>query len=97
MADERVGTVHDIRGDVKADAEGLLNQAAGGVQDAYNKTADAATEGAKAVKEAAIAGHDFLRNFVEKNPHTAVVLAIGLGLLVGYTSHRPPPRRGWWD
>lgn len=97
MADERSSSVHGIRSDVKADAEGLLNQAAGAVQGAYSKTVDAAAEGAQTAKDAAIAGHDYLRKFVENNPHTAVAIALGLGLLIGYTSHRPPPRRSWWD
>src|SRR5262245_24877043 len=97
MSDERAANVRDIRGDVKAEAEGLLNQAAGAVQDAYSKTVDAAAEGAQTAKEAAIASHDYRRKFVEKNPHTAAAIALGLGLLTGYTSHRPQLKRNWGD
>lgn len=108
MADERMGTVRplgakaDQRGgnaasDVRSQADGLMNQAADAVQDAYGKTVDAAVEGAKTVKGAAVASHDFLRRFMEENPHTTTVIALGIGLLIGYAAKRPPPRRGWWD
>jgi ElaB/YqjD/DUF883 family membrane-anchored ribosome-binding protein len=107
MADERMGirplgAKADQRGgnaagDVRSQADGLMNQAADAVQDAYGKTIDAAVEGAKTVKGAAVASHDFLRRFMEENPHTTTVIALGIGLLIGYAAKRPPPRRGWWD
>jgi uncharacterized protein YjbJ (UPF0337 family) len=108
MADERMGTVRPLgakadqnwgnaAGDTRSHADGLMNQAAGAVQDAYGTTVDAAVEGAKAVKGAAVASHDFLRKFMEENPHTTTVIALGIGLLIGYAAKRPPPRRGWWD
>lgn len=93
MADDRTGTVHGIRGDPKADAEGLLNQTASAVQDAV----DAAAQGAQSAKDAAIAGADILHDFVEERPYTTAALALGLGLLIGLMSSRQPPRRGWWD
>jgi ElaB/YqjD/DUF883 family membrane-anchored ribosome-binding protein len=64
----------------KAEAEDMLNQAAGAVQDI------------------AVAGRDLLQDFVEDRPYTTAAIALGLGLLIGYSAHRPaPPRRGWWD
>lgn len=98
MADDRIaGTVRSVggkvqegvgkvTGDTKTEIEGVMNQAAGAVQEAYGKTVDAA-----------VASHDYLKTFVEDNPHTAVAIAMGIGLLIGYTAHRPPPRRHWWD
>ena len=108
MADESAGSPRvvggkfgenagKIAGDVRTEAEGLLNQAAGAVQNAYGKTVDAAAEGAQTAKEVAIASHDFLRKFVEEKPYTTAAIALGMGLLIGYTAHRPPPRRSWWD
>ena len=107
MVEERVGTVRPLgakaeqrggnAGDTGSHDNGLMNQAAGAVQDAYGKTVDAAVEGAKSVKGAAVASHDFLRRFMEENPHTTTVIALGIGLLIGYAATRPPPRRGWWD
>jgi uncharacterized protein YjbJ (UPF0337 family) len=111
MADDRMtGTVRNfggkvqegvgkITGDTKMEAQGVVNQAAGAVQEAYGKTVDAALDGAQTVKDAAVAGHDLLKTFVEDNPHTSVAVALGIGLLIGYTAHRspPPPRRYWWD
>jgi len=109
MADDRVsGTVRNfggkvqegvgkITGDTKTEVQGLVNQAAGAVQDAYGSAVDAATEGAQSVKDAAVAGHDTVKKFVEDNPHTAVAIAMGIGLFIGYSAHRQPARRYWWD
>ena len=110
MTDDRIaGTVRSfggkvqegvgkVTGDTKTEVKGVMNQAAGAVQDAYGKTVDAATEGAQTVKEAAIQGHDIVRKFVEDNPYTAAAIALGVGLLIGYAAHRPPQqRRYWWD
>jgi uncharacterized protein YjbJ (UPF0337 family) len=108
MADEAIGTVRTLggkveqrvgsaAGDARTQENGLMNQAAGAVQEAYGKTMDAAAEGAETVKGAAVAGHDFLKKFMEDYPHTTTAIALGIGLLVGYTAKRPPARRGWWD
>jgi uncharacterized protein YjbJ (UPF0337 family) len=89
--------VGKISGNAATQAEGLADQALGAVQDAYGATKDAAAEGAKMVKEAAIEGEDILRNFIEKQPYTATLVALGIGLVIGYASHRPtPPSRNWW-
>ena len=95
MADEHASVGRGR--DAKADAEGLLNKATDAVQDAYSKTVDAAAEGAQVAKDAAIAGRDFLQEFVERNPYTTAALAFGMGLLIGFMSNRPPPTRRWWD
>jgi len=92
-AEEDIGKIAD---DAKTQVEGLVDQATGVVQDAYGKTMDAAAEGAQTVKVAAIAGHDYLRKFMEDNPHTTTVIALGIGLLIGYAAHRQPSRRSWW-
>jgi uncharacterized protein YjbJ (UPF0337 family) len=83
-------------GDTKSEMKGAMNQAAGAVQDAYGKTVDAAVEGAQTVKEVAIQGHDTVRRIVEDNPYTAIAIALGIGLVIGYAAHREPQRR-WWD
>ena len=110
MTDDRIaGTVRNVggkvqegagkvMGDTTTEVKGVMNQAAGAVQDAYGKTVDAAMEGAQTVKEAAIEGQDILRKFIEDNPLTATAVALGLGLVIGYAAHRPPPQRGhWWN
>ncbi|HLQ89718.1 MAG TPA: hypothetical protein VK148_06775 [Xanthobacteraceae bacterium] len=107
MAEERIqGTVRSFGGKLeegigkamtKTEAGGLIDQAAGAVEDAYGKTKDGALEAADAVKGAAVETHDFLRKYMEDNPHTTTVVALGLGLLIGYAAHREPPRRHWWD
>jgi uncharacterized protein YjbJ (UPF0337 family) len=109
MTDDRIaGTVRNLGGKVqegvgkvtgnaKTEAAGLMNQAAGAVQDVYGQAADAAAEGAETVKQAAIEGHDFLKKFIEDNPHTATLIAVGIGIFIGYAVHQPPRRRYWWD
>jgi hypothetical protein len=57
------------RADAKTQAGGVMNQAAGAVQDADGRTVDAAAEGAQSVKDVAVAGHDVLKKFVEARHH----------------------------
>jgi len=108
MADERFpNTVRSIgdraessagqtASEAKTELKDLTNQAAGAVQDAYGKTKDVAAEGAEAVKDAAVASHDFLKEFMEDNPHTTTVIALGIGLLIGYAVGGQAPRRSRW-
>jgi len=109
MTDDRIpGTVRNIGGkvqegvgkvigDAQIEAKGLMNQAAGTIQDAYGQALDSVAEGAEVVKQAAIEGHDFLKKFIEENPYTATVIAVGMGFFLGYAAHQPPRRRYWWD
>jgi ElaB/YqjD/DUF883 family membrane-anchored ribosome-binding protein len=80
VIEESAGRVAD---NTKAAAEGFVNQAVDVVQDNYGKAVDTAKDGVEAAKDAAVAGHDFLRKFMEDNPHTTTALALGVGLLVG--------------
>jgi uncharacterized protein YjbJ (UPF0337 family) len=90
--------VGKVTGNAATQAEGVVDQAMGAMQDAYGATKDAAVEGAKMVKDAAVEGEDILRNFIEKQPYTATLIALGVGLIIGYSAHRPapPPPRNWW-
>jgi uncharacterized protein YjbJ (UPF0337 family) len=89
--------VGKVTGDTTTEVKGVMNQAAGAVQDAYGETVDAAMEGVETVKEAVIEGHDVVRKFVENNPHTATAIALGIGLFIGYAAHIQPSRQRWWD
>ena len=102
MADERIESrVRAAGGEgigKTADTnDGLVYQATGAVKEAYGKTMDAAAESAETIMDAAVAGHDYLRKFMEDNPHTTSLIALGIGLVIGYAAHRPPPRRNWWN
>jgi ElaB/YqjD/DUF883 family membrane-anchored ribosome-binding protein len=98
MADELRSTVRSVgttiketADNTKAATEGLMNRAADAaetVQDGYGKAVDAAKEGAVAARDAAVAGHDFLRKFMDDNPHTTTAIALGIGVLIGYTATR---------
>jgi uncharacterized protein YjbJ (UPF0337 family) len=84
-------------GDVKTEAKGLMNQAAGAAEDAYGQAVDIAKDSAQKVRDVALEGHDYLKNFMEENPHTTTAIALAIGILIGYAAHRPPRRRHWWD
>ena len=99
MADELKATVRSVgtkveesvgqmAKDTKVAADGLMDQAAATVQDAYGKAEAATKDGVETAKDAALAGHDFLRKFMEDNPHTTTALALGIGVLIGYTASR---------
>jgi hypothetical protein len=36
-----------------------------------------------------------VKKFVEDNPHTAVLIGIGIGFFIGYAAHQPPRRHYW--
>ena len=105
MADERYGgSVRTLGGrtdNTSSSAsdgnEGVLDQVSDTMRSAYDKTTETAMEGAEAIKDAAVAGHDFVKRFMDENPHTTTIIALGIGLLIGYAAHRPPPPRGWWN
>ena len=107
MTDDRVGgAVRNYSGksdfgrvsdDAKTGATAVINQPADAVQKAYGQAVDAVGEGTDSVKQVAIEGHDFLKKFIETNPHTATLVAIGIGIFIGYAAHQPPRRRYWWD
>jgi uncharacterized protein YjbJ (UPF0337 family) len=70
-----------VTGDARRQAEGLANQAAGAAQDLYGQAADTARE----------TGGNFekvLRRTIETQPYTSVLVALGIGWLVG-RMHRP--------
>jgi uncharacterized protein YjbJ (UPF0337 family) len=103
MTEDRIeGRVRNVGGKVEEDfgnavGGGRLNQAAGAAQEAYRRTRDAAVEGAQSVKDAVVIGHDAIARFMEENPHTTALIALGIGLLIGYSARPPAQRRGWWD
>ena len=68
-------------GNARAQAEGLANQAAGAAQDLYGQAADVARDRASGFEQA-------LRHTVETQPYTSVLVAIGIGWLLGRL-HRP--------
>jgi len=90
MNDDRLaGRVRNIGGN----KQGLMNEAAGAAEDAYDQAMDVAVESAQKVKDVAVEGHDFFKNFMEDNPHTTAVIALTLGIFIGYAAHRPSGRR----
>jgi ElaB/YqjD/DUF883 family membrane-anchored ribosome-binding protein len=88
MNDDRIGRVRNISGN----KQGLMNEAAGAAEEAYGQAVDLAADSAQKVKDVAIEGHDFLKNFMEDNPHTTAAIALTLGIFIGYAAHRPSPR-----
>jgi ElaB/YqjD/DUF883 family membrane-anchored ribosome-binding protein len=81
---------HTIR-DAKKQASGVASEVSD-AQDLYGQAADSASQGAdattKAARKAAGSFEKALRNTIENQPYTAVVIALGLGWLFG-RMHRP--------
>lgn len=79
-------------GDAKKNAAGVANEVSGAAQDIYGQAADSAAQVAdattKAARKTAGSFERALRNTIETQPYTAVVIALGLGWLFGRT-HRP--------
>jgi ElaB/YqjD/DUF883 family membrane-anchored ribosome-binding protein len=79
-------------GDAKKQAAGVAGAVSDAAEDLYGQAADSASQVADATTRAArkTAGsfEEALRNTIENQPYTAVVIALALGWLVGRT-HRP--------
>jgi hypothetical protein len=79
-------------GDAKKQAAGVANEVSDAAQDIYDQATDSAAQVAGATRNAArkTAGsfERALRNTIETQPYTAVVIALGLGWLFG-RMHRP--------
>jgi uncharacterized protein YjbJ (UPF0337 family) len=79
-------------GDAKTQAEGLANQVKGAAQDLYGQARDSAAhvaeETAATARQTATSFESALRNTIETQPYTAVLVALGLGWLFG-RMHRP--------
>jgi ElaB/YqjD/DUF883 family membrane-anchored ribosome-binding protein len=79
-------------GDAKKQAAGVAGEVSDAAQDLYGQAVDSASQVADATTRAArkTAGsfEKALRNTVETQPYTAVVIALGLGWLFG-RMHRP--------
>ena len=70
-----------VTGDLKAQAQGKLDQAVGTAQDLYGQTADAARDSAATFDK-------WLRKTIETQPYTVALVALGIGWLLG-RMHRP--------
>ena len=79
-------------GDAKKQAGGVVHELSGAAQDLYDQAVDSGSQVASATKTAAqkTAGsfEKALRNTIENQPYTAVLMAAGLGWLLGRI-HRP--------
>jgi len=75
-------------GDAKMEAQGAINQLKGTAQDLYGQARDSASDVANTARQAGSSFERLLRNTIEQQPYTAVVVALGIGWLLG-RSHRP--------
>ena len=93
MNEDRIaGTARNIGGkleegvgratrDIKEQVQGKLDQTAGTAHDLYGQTAEVA-------RDTAVTFEKWLRQTIETKPYAAVVVALGIGWLIGRT-HRP--------
>ncbi len=79
-------------GDAKTRAEGIANQVRGTAQDLYGQARESASrladDAASAGRRTASSFESELRSAIETQPYMAVVVALGIGWLLGRT-HRP--------
>ncbi len=79
-------------GEAKKHAGGIAGDAADAAQDLYDHARDSASDLAdatgKAARQTAGSFERALRNAIETQPYTAVIVALGLGWLLG-RMHRP--------
>ena len=67
---------------------GTVDQAAGVAQDLYGQAQNSAADAADAARDSAASLEKWLRHTIETQPYTAVMVAIGVGWLLG-RMHRP--------
>ena len=72
-----------VAGDLKNQVEGIINQAAGTVQDLYGQAKETATDGAQAIRHGALDAEDYIRHTIERRPYTTAVVALCIGWLIG--------------
>lgn len=75
-------------GDTGTAAEGAINQIKGTAEDLYGQARDGASDLVGTARDAGSSFERLLRNTIEEQPYTAVIIALGLGWLLGRT-HRP--------
>ncbi len=77
-----------VTGDAKTQAEGVINQAAGAVQDLYGQAKESAADAAQAVRRSAKDAEDIVRDTIEQRPYTTAFVALCVGWLIGRMGRR---------
>jgi uncharacterized protein YjbJ (UPF0337 family) len=77
-----------VTGNTRAQTEGLVDQAAGAVQDLYGQARDSVADAAGAAQDTAATLEKWLRRTIETQPYTTAIVCIGIGWLLG-RMHRP--------
>jgi ElaB/YqjD/DUF883 family membrane-anchored ribosome-binding protein len=75
-------------GDAKKQARAVAGDAADAAQDLYDNAAELAGNANAAARKTAGSFERALRNTIENQPYTAVVVALGIGWFLG-RMHRP--------
>jgi uncharacterized protein YjbJ (UPF0337 family) len=75
-------------GDVKSQADGLINQAAGAAQDLHGQTKETASDAAQVVRQGAIDTEDYVRRIIEQRPFTTAFAALCVGWFIGRMRRR---------
>jgi uncharacterized protein YjbJ (UPF0337 family) len=77
-----------VTGDEKTQTEGLMNQAAGAVQDLYGQAKDIGSDAAQVVRHGAAEAEDYLRRIIEQRPYTTAFAALCVGWVIGRIGRR---------
>jgi uncharacterized protein YjbJ (UPF0337 family) len=76
-----------MTGDVKTQADGLSNQAAGAAQDLYGQAKET-PDAAQAMRQGSVDAEDHVRRIVERRPYTTAFAALCVGWLIGRMGRR---------
>ena len=95
MRDEQEPTIRGVLSDARDQTADIADQVKGAAQDFYGQARDSASQVSDAAgrsvdvaRNTTTSLENALRNTVENQPYTAVIIALGLGWLLG-RMHRP--------
>jgi uncharacterized protein YjbJ (UPF0337 family) len=81
-----------VVGDARTQVEGIADQVKGSAQDLYGQAREGASQVASdtaaAARQTASSFERSVRDLIETQPYTAMLIAVGIGWLLGRT-HRP--------
>jgi uncharacterized protein YjbJ (UPF0337 family) len=100
IAGQAEGALGDVTGDADTQASGRVREAAGKVQDLYGQAKDAARDAtdaatgyARRVYRQSGDGSEAVARMVQDNPVGSLLLAGGIGFVLGALLMRQPPPR----
>jgi len=77
-----------VRGEVKMQADGVINQVTGTAQDLYGQAKESVAGATEVVRQGTMDVEDYIRHTIEKRPYTVALVALCIGWLIGRMGRR---------